>query len=79
MLTIRSIDPCRVPIMRVWKLEACRDEERTACRWGYALADTANEALSLSKATSGLPLNFVHEKHPDMIWPGAPNERTSWS
>lgn len=64
--------------MRVWKLEACRDEERRPSRWGYALAETAGEAIELAQATSGLPFNWVHEKHPDMIWPGVPGQRIDW-
>jgi hypothetical protein len=65
--------------MRVWKLEACRDEDRIGCRWGYALTDTEQEAIELTQNTSGLPFNWVHEKHPDMIWPGAPDSCLDWS
>ncbi len=65
--------------MRVWKLEACRDEERIGSRWGYAFADTAAEALKVAKVTSGLPYNWVHEKHPDMIWPGRSGEDIDWN
>ena len=65
--------------MRVWKLEACRDEERLSSRWGYALAETADAALELAQSTSGLPYNWVHEKHPEMVWPGAPGQRVDWT
>lgn len=65
--------------MRVWKLEACRDRERIGCRWGYALAVSADEALALCQSTSGFPFNYVHEKHPDMAWPGAPGTQVDWS
>ena len=64
--------------MRVWKLEANRYEDRLASRWGYALAATADEALEIARATSGLPLNWVHEKHPEMLWPGPPGARVDW-
>lgn len=65
--------------MRVWKLEACHDDERIACRWGYTLAATATEALEMAKASSGLPYNWIHEKHPDMMWPGRPGEVIDWN
>lgn len=65
--------------MRVWKLEACTDQERIGCRWGYALAATAEDALALAKATSALPFLWVHEKPPPMLWPGAPGARVEWS
>lgn len=64
--------------MRVWKIEACRDEERITSRWGYALAETAHEAKALAAATSGLPHNWAHEKHPDMLWPGRSGEQVYW-
>lgn len=64
--------------MRVWKLEACRDDERITSRWGYALAETEGDALELCRATSGLPFNVVLERHPDLLWPGVPGERVSW-
>ncbi len=65
--------------MRVWKLEACQSEERIICRWGYALAETSNEALDIAKATSGTAFNWAHEKHPAMLWPGKPGRIVSWS
>lgn len=65
--------------MRVWKLEACMDEERIGSRWGYALAASVDEALALCKATSGLPFNYAHEKNPAMLWPGEPGKSVSWS
>lgn len=64
--------------MRVWKLEASRDEKCHPSRWGYALARTAEEAYEIAKITSGLPYNWVHEKHPEMIWPGVPGECVDW-
>jgi hypothetical protein len=64
--------------MRVWKLEASQTEERHPSRWGYALADSRDEAMALCMATSGLPCNFVHEKHPAMLWPGREGEHVSW-
>lgn len=64
--------------MRVWKLEACHDEDRIGSRWGFALAETAEDALELCRATSGRPLNWVHEKHPEMLWPGAPGAVVDW-
>lgn len=66
-------------LMRVWKLEACADHGRIGCRWGYALAGTAAEALEIARATSGLPFNWVHEKDPAMLWPGAPGARVEWT
>lgn len=65
--------------MRVWKLEASSELKRIYCRWGYALADSADEALDLCKATSGLPFNYIHEKHPAMLWSGVPDERVCWN
>ncbi len=65
--------------MRVWKLQASKDEERIINRWGYAFTETAEEALELARNTSGLPLNWVHEKHPAMLWPGQPGKKVSWS
>lgn len=65
--------------MRVWKLEASRDKERHPSRWGYAMAETASKALEMAQATSGMPFNWVHEKHPDMIWPGKPGQNVDWS
>lgn len=64
--------------MRVWKLEASAIEDRHPSHWGYALAATREEAMELCTATSLMPLNFVHEKHPDMIWPGQPGENVCW-
>ena len=64
--------------MQVWKLEASGNQERIGCRLGYALAESADEALAICVATSGLPFNFVHEKPAAMLWPGAPCERASW-
>lgn len=64
--------------MRVWKIEACRDQERMPSRWGYALAPSAEAALELARTTSGLPFNWVHEKHPAMLWPGRPGDTVCW-
>ena len=65
--------------MRVWKLEASLSDERHTSKWGYALASSAEEALELCKNTSGLPFNWVHEKHTDLHWPGVPGEQVDWS
>lgn len=65
--------------MRVWKLEACQDQERIGSRWGYALAPNAEAALEIAQETSGLPVNWVHEKHPEMRWPGSAGEVLMWS
>jgi hypothetical protein len=65
--------------MRVWKLEASADQERIACRWGFALAATAEDALALAKATSPLPFHWVHEKPTAMLWQGAPGARVECS
>lgn len=64
--------------MRVWKLEASATEERHPSIWGYALAETRNEALAIASETSGLPFNWVHEKHPEMLWPGRPCDTVDW-
>lgn len=64
--------------MRVWKLQACRNAEWIGSRRGYALAETAERALELAKATSGLHFNRVFEKHPAMLWPGTPGQRVAW-
>ena len=65
--------------MRVWKLEACRYEDGIGSRWGYALAETKEDALELATTTSGLPFIWVHEKHPNMLWPGVAGQTVSWS
>ena len=65
--------------MRVWKIEASLSEERHPSRWGFALAETADTALAMCKATSGMPFNFVHEKHPEMFWPGRIGGVIDWS
>ena len=64
--------------MQVWKLEASANQEHFGCRWDYALAETADDALAICVAKSGLPFNFVHEKPAAMLWPGGPGERVSW-
>lgn len=64
--------------MRVWKLEASATEERLPSNWGYALAETSEAALQIARSTSGLPFNWVHEKHPDMIWSGIPGTTVDW-
>lgn len=66
-------------LMRVWKLEASRSEEKQHSKWGWALALSGEEALELCKNTSGLPFNWVHEKHTDMLWPGVPAKQVDWS
>lgn len=68
-----------MPGMRVWKLEASRDEDRHPSQWGYALAETADEALELAQRTSGLPHNWVHALRPEMIWPGVPGQSVDWT
>lgn len=65
--------------MRVWKLEASLTEERHPSKWGYALASSADEALERYKETSGLPFNWVHAKHFEMLWPGSPDRQVDWS
>lgn len=64
--------------MRVWKLEASWTEDRLTSKWGEALASTREEALEICKSTSGCPFNFVHEKHPKMLWPGIPGKVVCW-
>lgn len=65
--------------MRVWKLEAAQDESRHPSRWGYALAKSYEDALAMCRESSGLPINIVHEKHPDMRWPGVSGSRLCWN
>jgi len=38
VLTDREISPAHTGVMRVWKLEAFRDEDPHHSQWGYALA-----------------------------------------
>lgn len=63
----------------IWKLEACRDDERICCRWGYALAPDEASALALAKATTDMPFVWVHPLHPEKLWPGRPGENVAWS
>ena len=65
--------------MQVWKLEACKNEQRHPSRWGFALAQTRDEALALCRETSGLPFNWVYEKAQEMQWPGRPGEVVDWT
>lgn len=65
--------------MQVWKLEACQTDDRQCCRWGYALADDADGALHLGRTTTDWPLVWVHELHPDKIWPGPVGKTVYWS
>lgn len=65
--------------MRVWKLEAAREDDWMCPRQGHVLAASRAEALAICQATSGLPYNRVHEKHPAMLWPGPPGETLDWT
>ncbi len=60
--------------MGIWKLEACKRADRVVCRWGYAVADTAAEALIIAQ-NSRLPQTWVHARlRAEMLWPGRPDE-----
>jgi len=63
----------------IWKLEACHDEERIGCRWGYAQAETEGEAVARAQASSGLSHVWAHPTHPAKIWPGSPEVDLYWS
>lgn len=65
--------------MQIWKLEACRDEERIGCRWGYVLASSEEEAVALGRASSNLPFVWAHRMRDEMIWPGPPGQTLYWS
>jgi hypothetical protein len=43
------------------------------------LAGTRDDALDLCARTSGLPFDFVHEKHAAMLWPGLQGAQVHWS
>lgn len=64
--------------MRVWKLQASDDPEWHPSAWGYALAETAAEALALGSETSGGRSVKVHAKPPEMLWPGPVSARVIW-
>jgi hypothetical protein len=63
----------------IWKLEACRDDERIGCKWGYAVAPDEVTALAKARATTHLPFVWAHPMHPDKLWPGRPGEDVHWS
>jgi hypothetical protein len=63
----------------IWKLEACRDDERICCRWGYALAPDEETELAMARATTGFPNVWVHKLHPEELWPGIPGKKVHWS
>ena len=65
--------------MRIWKLEACRDDERIGCRWGFVVAETEADAIAAGRATSGLPFVWAHKMRDEMSWPGAPGQTLYWS
>jgi len=64
--------------MGIWKIEACRDTERIACKWGYVVAETEAEAITAGHATAGLPFIWVHKMRNGMIWPGPPEQNLFW-
>jgi len=66
-------------IMQIWKLEACRDDERIGCRWGYVVAETETDAIAAGRATSGLSFVWAHKMRDEMIWPGSPGQTLFWS
>lgn len=63
----------------IWKLEACHDEERIGCRWGYAKEETECEAVARGRASSGLSRVWAHSMHPAKLWPGSPGVDLYWS
>lgn len=65
--------------MAIWKLEACRDDERIGCRWGFVVAATEAEALAAVRETSGFPFVWVHRMRDGMIWPGVLGQTLYWS
>jgi len=65
--------------MRVWKLQASNNGEWLPSSWGYALAETAEEAIQLGAGPSSKRLIRAHEKHPAMLWPGAPSALVEWT
>lgn len=65
--------------MQIWKLQACRDEERIGCRWGYVIADTEGEALAAARRSARLPFVLAHPMRPEMQWPGGAAEQLYWS
>ncbi len=65
--------------MRVWKLQASDSDDWLPSFWGYALAHTSEEAMRLGLGDSSKRLIRVYEKHPAMIWPGAPSARIEWT
>lgn len=65
--------------MWIWKLEACQDNERIGCRWGFVVAGTEADAIVAGRAASGLPFVWAHKMREGMIWPGGPGQTLFWS
>lgn len=65
--------------MVMCKLEACRDDERIGCRWGFVVAETEAEAVAAGRETSGCPFVWAHRMRDGMLWPGAPGQTLDWS
>lgn len=65
--------------MRIWKLEACQDEERIGCRWGYVIAETEADAVAAGYSTARMPFIWAHRMPKEKTWPGAPGEKIFWS
>ena len=68
-----------ISAMPIWKLEACRDDERIACRWGYVIADTEANAVAAGRESSGMTYVLAHRLDEQKAWPGSPDERIFWS
>ena len=58
----------------IWKREACRDDGRIGCEWGYALAPDEVAALANARAATDFPFVWAHPMHADKLWPVRPGE-----
>ena len=64
--------------MGIWKIEACIDEERIGCRWGYVIAETEAEAIAAARCFPEHSHVFAHPMRQGMLWPGAPGKTHFW-
>jgi hypothetical protein len=65
--------------MKIWKLEACRSDERIGCRWGYVIAETQADAIAAGRSSSNMQFIWAHKMREGMMWPGNPGQTLFWS
>lgn len=73
--------PCQAHCVNtnMMELEACPDDERICCRWGYVIAETEADAVEAGQRTCSLPYVWALRMRDGMIWPGSPGETLIWS